>query len=74
MTATTKACSKCGVTKPLSEFYPNRRPSHGRAGVKSSCKACENAYERATRGTAPKPPLPTAAEVAAWYRAGCPVA
>lgn len=72
----TKRCSKCGDTKPLSEFYPNRKPTKGRPGAKSVCKACDNAGRVAARQeeTPPKPPLPTAAEMRAWYRAGCPVA
>ena len=73
MTAQTKTCSKCGKTKPVSEFYPNRRPSHGRPGLKSACKDCENAA-RTARKAGPKLPLPTAEELAAWYRAGCRVA
>ena len=36
---TTKACSKCGEDKPLSEY--NRR----KGGVRNDCKACQ--YERA---------------------------
>lgn len=71
---TTKRCPKCDETKPLSEFYANRKPSKGRPGVKSACKKCDNATRADVRDTPPKPPLPTAAELAAWHRAGCPVA
>ncbi|WP_086848369.1 hypothetical protein [Amycolatopsis kentuckyensis] len=74
MTQQTKHCPKCDKTKPLSEFYPNRKPVKGRPGVKSACKACDNAARTGGRNVAPKPPLPTAAELAAWYRSGCQVA
>lgn len=32
-----KACSKCGITKPLSDFYANKMSPDGRRG---DCKAC----------------------------------
>lgn len=70
-----KRCSKCGETKPLSEFYANRKPTKGRPGLKSACRDCENARDRADRGdTVPKPPLPTAAELREWHRTGCRIA
>jgi hypothetical protein len=70
----TKRCSKCGETKPLSEFYANRKPTKGRPGLKSACKDCEKTVRTDGRDTAPKPPLPTAAEMRAWHRAGCRLA
>jgi hypothetical protein len=33
-----KPCTKCGLTKPLADFSPNRRSWDGR---QSSCKACD---------------------------------
>lgn len=68
-----KRCSKCGETKPPSEFYANRKPTKGRPGLKSACKSCENTG-RAVRKAGPKLPLPTAAELREWYRNGCRVA
>lgn len=40
-----KKCSKCGVTKPRSDFWPrsNRPPGQ----VRSACKECEKAAHRA---------------------------
>ena len=41
--STTKRCSKCGETKPLSEFFKRReRPS----GYASRCKLCFNTWQR----------------------------
>lgn len=31
-------CHRCGQTKPLSEFYPNRK--RGRTSYHSGCKPC----------------------------------
>lgn len=73
MTEKTKRCSKCDETKPLSEFYPNRKPTKGRPGLKSACKDCEKTV-RAGQEPAPKPPLPTAAELREWHRTGCRIA
>lgn len=74
MTEQTKRCSKCGETKPLSAYYQNRKPSHGRPGLKSACKDCETVVRNAGQDIPPKPPLPTHAEMQRWYLAGCPVA
>lgn len=41
MSEVRKQCSKCGETKPLTEFYKNKR---ARYGVASSCKVCRKAY------------------------------
>jgi hypothetical protein len=39
----TKTCTRCGLTKPVSEFGSKR----GRKdGLKSHCRACEAAYQR----------------------------
>ena len=43
---TTKACSKCGEDKPLSEY--NRRKG-SRDGVRNDCKACVAAYGKVWR-------------------------
>lgn len=74
MTEQTKRCSKCGETKPLSAFYANRKPSHGRPGVKSACKACEAVVRADGQDVPPKPPLPTRAEMQRWYETGCAIA
>lgn len=36
-----KTCSKCGVRKPLSEFY---RSSKGQDGRRADCKTCHRRY------------------------------
>lgn len=41
-----KACSKCGNSKPLSDFSPSKL---GRLGVSSQCKPCTAAYARSKR-------------------------
>jgi hypothetical protein len=74
VTEQTKRCSKCGETKPLSGFYKNRKPSHGRPGLKSACKSCETVVRAASREPTAKPPLPTFEEMQRWYRDGCRVA
>jgi len=33
-----KTCSKCRITKPLSEFYIHRR--YGKEGIRAACKEC----------------------------------
>lgn len=37
-----KACTKCGESKPLDDFYPAKGTPTGR---KAACKACCNAYQ-----------------------------
>jgi hypothetical protein len=41
---TSDTCTKCGETKPLSEFAVDRSKGDG---LKSWCKACDNARSRA---------------------------
>lgn len=36
----TKACSKCSVVKPLTDFYKNAKSA---GGFKARCKACDAA-------------------------------
>lgn len=36
-----KTCSKCGKSKPASEFYKNRR---SKDGLYSYCKVCHQVY------------------------------
>lgn len=43
MDITSKRCTKCGVTKPLSDF---RASSRYRLGVRSNCIECDRARER----------------------------
>jgi hypothetical protein len=38
----TKRCTKCGKTKPLTEFY---RDSHKASGIRSYCKECGRKYK-----------------------------
>jgi hypothetical protein len=43
----TKECTKCRISKPVSEFYNNAaRPD----GKMSNCKECKKAYDRENRG------------------------
>ena len=39
-----KACTRCGKTQPLSEFYKDRREKEG---VRAKCKDCVKMYTRA---------------------------
>ena len=39
----TKICSRCGVVKPKSEFYADRRESRPEGSVRSACKECQEA-------------------------------
>jgi Recombination endonuclease VII len=43
---TNKICSKCGHEKPLSDFYKQDRGKHG---VRSQCKSCDAAVNKAWR-------------------------
>lgn len=43
-TASEKACTKCGETKPLTEFFRQKR---GKFGRRSMCKACVSARDNA---------------------------
>lgn len=45
-TEETKACSKCLLIKPISEFTPQ---SSGRRGLQSKCRACYKKYDRKYR-------------------------
>ena len=38
-----KICKKCGESKPLEVFPPNKL---GRDGHEGSCKTCKNEYQR----------------------------
>ena len=49
MTTATKACTKCGQTKPLAEFYP-RHGSDPDGPRRSHCKACMDAATKRRRG------------------------
>lgn len=46
-----KQCTKCGETKPLTEFYKNKG---GKYGVQSRCKVCANAYSAKYRAENPE--------------------
>src|ERR1700731_4133835 len=43
-----KPCAKCGETKPITEFGPNK---HTASGLASYCKTCMAAEARARRAT-----------------------
>ncbi|MDP3442503.1 MAG: hypothetical protein Q8T08_06530, partial [Ignavibacteria bacterium] len=38
-----KTCTKCGIEKPLSEYYKNR---NFKSGLHSRCKDCIKAYKK----------------------------
>ena len=38
-----KACSKCGIVKPLSEFYKQQANKDGHSGI---CKGCKDIYQK----------------------------
>jgi len=42
----TKRCTKCGETKPLDEFHPDRSKKQGRY---PRCRECERQYDRIYR-------------------------
>ncbi len=44
--ATEKACTSCGVVKPLTDFYAEKRNANGRM---SQCKACVGAKVKSSR-------------------------
>jgi hypothetical protein len=37
------ACSKCGILKPLGDFYTDRSAANG---VRAYCKSCDNAHRK----------------------------
>jgi 5-methylcytosine-specific restriction endonuclease McrA len=39
----TKACSKCGIEKPLTEYYKKKS---GKNGLRADCKKCFKAYKK----------------------------
>ena len=49
METLTKCCTKCGETKPITEFYAYKL---GILGKHSTCKTCSNAYIKQYRKTA----------------------
>ena len=58
-----KTCSKCGESKPLTEYYARKdRPD----GLQSHCKACRNEGHRAWRAANPEK---NRADARAWYAA-----
>lgn len=59
----TKVCTKCGTSKPLSEFH---RQSGARDGRRPDCRVCNLASQRARRQAAPEL---NRARVRAWREA-----
>lgn len=41
----TKVCSKCGIEKPITEFYKHGRNSKGEQTYRSDCKKCQHLYD-----------------------------
>ena len=42
-----KVCTKCAISKPLSDYYARKnKPAHRAYGYTSACKVCLSAYER----------------------------
>ena len=46
-----KACTKCGIVKPQTEFGVRR---DAKSGLQSNCKACQSAYHASPEGKARK--------------------
>lgn len=40
---TSKKCSKCGMTKPLTDYYKDKQ---NKSGLKGACKTCINLYSK----------------------------
>lgn len=51
MNVLSKVCTKCGVDKPLDQYYASKLGPHGRA---SRCKACKGIADRARRAAMPR--------------------
>jgi hypothetical protein len=49
-----KRCNVCGISKPLSDFYANKR---GRDGRRPDCKACNLARRKAAYRANPAPAI-----------------
>ena len=47
-----RTCTKCGVTRPITEYYVNKNTGW----VWRSCKKCHNEYTRARHEATKKPP------------------
>lgn len=58
-----KVCKKCGLSKPLTEFYAN---AGNRDGRRPDCKACNLAAQKARRDANPEP---NRARARAWQKA-----
>lgn len=72
-TPTSKACSKCGVDKPLTAYAVAKAGKYGR---RAQCRACDAEYFRGynrTRRAAPGGPRAVVAEKAATAGPGHPV-
>jgi len=41
----TKICSKCGIEKPLNQFYKHGFNSKGEQTYRSDCKECQRKYD-----------------------------
>ena len=41
----TRICSKCGIEKPLSQFYKHGFNSKGEQTYRSDCKECQRKYD-----------------------------
>lgn len=48
----TKTCTKCGIDKPLNDYYDSE---NGRDGKESRCKQCKSSYYRARYKANPEP-------------------
>ena len=49
---TTKTCTKCGTTKPLTEFHKQSSGKHGR---RSACATCINTQKKSSYQCKPQP-------------------
>ncbi len=46
---TVRECTKCGITKPLSDYLPYRIKSNGKLSMQFRCRSCYNIYNREWR-------------------------
>lgn len=72
MTEQTKKCTRCGLVKPLSEFYRQKAAKDGHASICKTCRADDARALYARRGEEIRAKERTAREEErrelAWYR------
>ena len=64
----TKTCTKCGETKPATDFHRDGKAADGR---RNDCKECARAREAVRKATRRRKPTPRAREWADCAYLGC---